>query len=133
MDEELFDIIYAYVIDEQRFSSGETIFREGEEGGWMFVVLEGKVAVKKASPKGQVKVYVLGEGEILGESSFLSSGASRRSATAVAEGEVLLGVMDPDRMKYEISSLPQRIKAIFAGLSQRLRRTTKDAAAMVKG
>lgn len=132
MEKDQSDIIYAYVVDEQHYGPGETIFREGEEGGWMFVVLKGSIAIKKQSPKGLVKVAVLKEGDILGESSFLASGASRRSITAQADEETTLGILDPDRMSFEFSSLPPRIRAILGGLSRRLRRTTRDAAMLVK-
>ncbi len=132
MEENQSDIIYPYVIDEQRFGPRDIIFREGDEGGWMFVILEGKIAVKKQSPRGLVKVAVLREGDILGESGFLTAGASRRSITAQAEGHAVLGVLDPDRMSFEFSSLPPKIRAILGGLSRRLRRTTRDAAALVR-
>ncbi len=59
---------------------GETLFREGDQGRDMFVVLEGEVEVLKASSTGaDARVALLGPGDWFGEMSILD--VQPRSAT----------------------------------------------------
>jgi GNAT superfamily N-acetyltransferase len=75
------------------FERGETIFREGEAGNQMHVVLQGEVAIAvaaSAAPVGMVR-----SGECLGEMSLLTAGAHSATATALTRVETaILGHQD---------------------------------------
>lgn len=50
-----------------RFSTGELIFREGEEANQFYLIREGKVALEVCSPRRQpISVHTLGRGDVLG-------------------------------------------------------------------
>lgn len=71
---------------ERNVGAGELIFREGEEGREMFVVLSGGVGLQKdpagAEPGDGWKVTQVQEGAIIGEMALLTS--EPRTLTAVA-------------------------------------------------
>ncbi len=69
---------------------GSWIFREGEPGDSLFIVLEGMVEVQKQLKDGsQQGLAKLGEGAVLGEMSLLNGNAPR-SASALALNDVKL-------------------------------------------
>ncbi|MCA2979494.1 MAG: cyclic nucleotide-binding domain-containing protein [Myxococcaceae bacterium] len=68
---------------EQTVEPGRALFREGDEGDALFVILSGTVAVTKRD----VELATLSTHAVLGEMSLVSPGDAR-SATAVAKTEV---------------------------------------------
>jgi CRP-like cAMP-binding protein len=62
------------------FEPGEVIFREGEAGNQMYVVLQGEVAITVAGSA--AIVGVVRSGECLGEMSLLTAAADSATATA---------------------------------------------------
>ena len=126
----LSEIIDTYVIDKLSFKSGGTIFQEDSEAGSVFVVIKGKIRIKKGSAKGMVNVAALGVGDILGETSFFDTKACWRATTAVAETEVVLGKLDGERLGNELSELSPTLRDILSGLAGKLRLTTANAAGM---
>lgn len=72
----------AAVAEERSFESDEYLFFEGEEGDYLYVLLEGQVRVER---EGQ-EVFTAGPGETIGTFSILDR--RPRSASAIAVGEV---------------------------------------------
>ena len=69
------------------YPDGTSLMTEGDFGDALFAIVEGRVEVSfKDKHGGKHKVTILKPGEIVGEMSLLTG--QRRSATAVAEGEV---------------------------------------------
>jgi CRP-like cAMP-binding protein len=68
-------------------AQGEVLFREGDRGDSLFVLLEGQAEVLKQDKAGQPRsLATLGQGSVVGEMSLLSSAprsATVRAATAV--------------------------------------------------
>ena len=48
-------------------AAGQYAIREGDEGDEIFVVLEGSLAVQKATPDGVIHIHTLGVGDVFGE------------------------------------------------------------------
>ena len=71
-----------HLLHERSFTQGEMIFKEGEPGLGLYVILKGEVEVKKATADGKSRIARLGHGEVFGEVSFLDGG--NRSATVIA-------------------------------------------------
>ena len=68
---------------------GDVIFREGEQGGRLYVITSGKVKLGRTSADGRENlVAILGPGEMFGELSLFDPGP--RSATATAVGDTRL-------------------------------------------
>ncbi len=64
------------------------LFAEGSEDDCAYIVIEGRVDIYRAGPKGQMKLASLGPGQIIGEIALLRGEA--RSASAVAGSNVYL-------------------------------------------
>ncbi|MDH3403436.1 MAG: cyclic nucleotide-binding domain-containing protein [Acidobacteriota bacterium] len=75
---------------EERFLGGEVIFREGDPGDVMFVVLEGRVMISKRIPgAGEEALAFLERGDYFGEMALIDQ--QPRSAAATAhEGEAVV-------------------------------------------
>ena len=66
-------LLYVYVLSEEDYPANAVIVREGSKGEWIYIVLEGKVKIKKNTPKGMVTIGAFKEGDIIGEIYFESS------------------------------------------------------------
>lgn len=77
---------------EVRFAAGETIFSEGDDSEFAFVILEGTVELTKNSEQGPISLRKLSVGETLGEMGVIDGSA--RSVTATASTDVRMKRMD---------------------------------------
>ena len=112
---------YMYVADEEDFFDGEFIVEEGKHGSWIWVILEGVVEIVVKTPKGSVPVVRLGDGAFIGSfASFLIQGHIR-TATAVAVGNVQLGVLDSQRLAQEFAKLTPEFRELLISLDKRLK------------
>jgi CRP-like cAMP-binding protein len=76
------------IAEEGRAPQGQPIFREGDPGDALYVLLEGTLDILKRSRAGdEEQLARLSEGSVFGEMSLLSGNAPR-SASAVARSEV---------------------------------------------
>ena len=74
------------------YQQGDAIIRQGDAGKCMYVIQEGEVEVIRSYDGGDVRLAVLGQGDIFGEISLL--GNERRSASVLAIGEVRVITID---------------------------------------
>jgi CRP-like cAMP-binding protein len=88
------------------------------------VILDGVVQILRQTPEGDVKIVRIGQGAFIGSVAALLLGDYVRSATAIAEGRVLLGVLDSHRLFTEFNQLSPEFKKIFLGLDKRLKQAT---------
>jgi CRP-like cAMP-binding protein len=98
----------------KRFPRSSTVVKRGDPGDAFYVVLEGSVAVRTGSRKS-----VMGVGEFFGEMSLIDG--APRSASVVAESEVLLMVIPRNAFLKLLESEPKITLAILGTLSQRIR------------
>lgn len=78
------------------FTSGEYVFREGEAGNRLYLILEGEVRISRQVPgSGEEALAVLKAGSLFGEMAVFDR--SERSTDAIANGPVkCLTVSRPD-------------------------------------
>ncbi len=115
---------YMYVVDEEDFFDGEHVVQQGRHGNWIWVILEGVVEIVKETPKGPLPIIRVGDGGFVGSlTTFLIHG-NMRAASAVAIGNVQLGVLDSQRLAQEYSLLSQEFRKFLVSLDQRLKRVT---------
>lgn len=127
-------IIYVYVVKEEVVQPNVTIIEEGTKGDWLFVVLEGKVKIKKRTPQKLVTIDTLGEGAIVGEIPFLLKTQHKlRTASVVSEGVVKLGILDKERLEKEYELLSPQLKGLIKTLVLRLKETTKKTTLLAAG
>jgi len=101
--------------ESRNFSPGESLFREGESGDTMYVVLEGSVDLLV---NGKV-VEKLEPGGVLGEMALLE--AAPRSATAVARTECKVVPVNQQRFSLLVQHTPGFALDIMRVMAERLR------------
>jgi CRP-like cAMP-binding protein len=75
----------AEVCREQTFAGGEVIFREGEAGNRLYLIVEGEVRISREVPgSGEEALAVLKPGALFGEMAVFDR--SERSTDAIAQG-----------------------------------------------
>jgi CRP-like cAMP-binding protein len=102
-----------------RVPGGETLFQEGDEGGTMFVVLEGGIDL---TINGQ-SLGTESEGGIVGEMSLIDEAV--RSATAKTNSDCVLAPLDMDAFMALVQKEPQFAVHVMRVLSQRLRQANE--------
>lgn len=112
------------------FRRGESIFRQGEPGGHLYLVESGRVKITSVSPDGrEVLVAIIGPGEIFGELSLFDPGI--RSADARTMEETTLHALNHDIFRHYIEHHPKVAWELLRILATRLRRAdevVQDAA-----
>ncbi len=117
-------LVYAYVANEEEYPDKTVVIEEGSKGDWVYLVLEGQLRVKKKTAKGNVTVYTLKEGDILGELLLLEPGKGVRTASVIADGPVRLGVLDTSHLVRDYDTISPQLKGLIRSLIQRLEETT---------
>lgn len=121
----------AAIVEEKLFQDGGTVFKEGEEGDAMYVILEGAVKiVKMIDPeKGLTKdLAILSAGDFFGEMSLIDK--SPRSASVVSLGlSKLVRVSRPafqDLLQKNSLTAANLLFGIIQTVSGRLRQTNAE-------
>ena len=108
------------------FPKGRVIFREGDEGLYMYAVHGGSVGIYTGycSPS-ESKLTSLYSGTFFGEMGMIDH--EKRSATAVVEEDnTILETIGADDLQNLFRTNPMEINMILSHLSNRLRRLTVD-------
>lgn len=109
---------------------GHIVFREGDTGDRLFIVLDGKIKISRSAPDGRENLLaVLGPGEMFGELSLFDPGP--RTATASAITDSALASLDHDDLRPLLLAQPTVAVQLLAALAQRLRRTNEAMADLV--
>lgn len=125
---------YFYVTGEYSYADGATIVKEGEYGKWLWAIADGTVRIIRETSKGPITLARLGEGCFLGTiRSLIYGGDYGRSATAIAEGNVQLCILDADALHREYAALSPDFRKILLSLDNRLRSINDNAVAAYRG
>jgi CRP/FNR family transcriptional regulator, cyclic AMP receptor protein len=101
---------------------GDTVFREGEAGDSLYVVLSGKVKLGKHSSDGREKlVAVMGPADQFGELSLFDPGPRTTTATAVTDAQ--LAQLPEAALEQWVLDRPVIGVQLLRVLAHRLRRT----------
>jgi CRP/FNR family transcriptional regulator len=125
---ELPESITAYIRNRLSFKQGQAVFEEGSQARHVFIIMQGRVRIRKQTPNGLLTLGVLDPGHVLGETSLFDKAAQQRGATAIAETDVVLGVLDREKLEQELSLISPVQQEILAGLARRIRLNTASAA-----
>lgn len=96
---------------------GEAVFRAGDQGGVMFVLMEGTATVLV----GGSVVEEAGPGALFGEMGLIDK-TEKRSATVIAKTECKLVPVDIDRFHQLVRRTPQFASYVMRAIVGRLRR-----------
>ena len=100
--------------------SGQILFREGEVGENLYIVVSGELEILMGpETNDELVLNILHEGEYIGEMSLIQPGG-QRSASTRARGDVILLSMSRTQFKDLLNRHPELAKSMVSVLSQRL-------------
>ena len=109
---------------------GATLFREGDAGNQLFVVVSGKIKLGRSGSGGRENLLaVLGPGQMFGELSVFDPGP--RSTTATAVTPCQLRVLEHSDLSTWLAKHPEVGYGLLGQLAKRLRRTNEVVADLV--
>jgi CRP/FNR family transcriptional regulator, cyclic AMP receptor protein len=119
------------IVHLRRYHAGEPIFRQGEVGVGMYIIVKGRVEIlltnylPDANTQLDVFVTQLGDGDFFGELSLVEDNG-RRTASAIAQEEsTVIGFFKPDLIEI-INRSPASGVKIISRLAEILGRRLKE-------
>ena len=106
-----------------RFSKGDSLFEYGDTSREMYIVRSGSVRVVINKNNQMITLTELGKGHYIGEMAFLTG--VPRSATVIAERDVMASVISPDILIDDELGLSNWAVSIAKVLVRRIRNTTE--------
>lgn len=121
------------IVHERHYRAGETVFRQGELGVGMYIIVHGRIDISmldthsnsEGNSVREIFVTRLETGDFFGELSLVEE-EGRRNATAVASEDcILIGFFKPDLMSILDRNPTTGVKVVFR-LAEVLGRRLKD-------
>ena len=109
--------LFRHETDLKTLAAGQTLFKEGDAGELMYVLMSGTVQI---SVNGKV-VEFAEAGAIVGEMGMIDEGT--RSATVKAMSDCKFLPVERDRFDYHVLHTPQFAQHVMRIIADRLRRT----------
>jgi CRP/FNR family transcriptional regulator, cyclic AMP receptor protein len=106
-----------------QLAPGESLFRQGEKGEKMYVLLEGEMEILL----GDFVLEPVGQGALIGEMALIDD--SPRTASVVAKTPCRLAEIDRRRFHFLVQQTPHFATHVMKTLADRLRRMNAVAAA----
>ena len=104
-----------------KLSRGQVLFKEGDAGDQLFVVVDGKLKLGTTSNDGRENLLsILGPGDMFGELSLFDPGPRTATATAVVDSKLL--ALANDQVIGWVKEHPQVSLQLLGRLAQRLRK-----------
>ena len=117
-------------MDSVKISKGGILFKEGDEGEHVYVVVDGKLKLGTSSGDGRENLLsILGPGEMFGELSLFDPGPRTSTATAVTDAKLLS--LSHEKLIPWLKGNPEVSLHLLARLAQRLRRTNEAVGDLV--
>jgi len=98
-----------------QLTPGDSLFREGEKGEKMYVLLEGEMEILL----GDFVLETIGPGALIGEMALIDD--SPRTASAVAKSPCRLAEIDRRRFHFLVQQTPHFATHVMKTLANRLR------------
>jgi CRP-like cAMP-binding protein len=115
----------AGIAREESYAKNTVLFEEGEEGDSLYLIVEGRVGVKKKGNEDEELIAVLGASQCVGEMAILSD--EPRSATVETMEDTSLLVINKNSFKTLIRKNPEIAFHIFNILVHRMRSSYKHS------
>ena len=119
----------AAISEMRTYKWGEYIFREGDEGDRLFLIVKGAVRISRNVPgTGEEAITVLKRGDCFGEMAMLDP--SVRSTDAIVDSRCDLLTIGRDDFEALLAAEPELavkvLRAIIRMMSERLRKTNEN-------
>ena len=129
LDDEASDALRA-TMSRTDIGRGQVLFHEGDPGDRLYVIVDGKVKLGRASGDGRENLLaVLGPGEMFGELSLFDPGPRNATASAVADTSLI--ALGSDDLLNWLTGRPEVARQLLRALARRLRRTNEAMADLV--
>ena len=79
----------AAIVEAQDVAAGKELFREGDPGDGLFLVIAGEIDIVKRGPRGDRSLARMGPGGVLGEMSLITADLRSATGRAVVDTRVL--------------------------------------------
>ncbi|MFM9151622.1 MAG: Crp/Fnr family transcriptional regulator [Candidatus Planktophila sp.] len=117
-------------MDSVKIGKGGILFKEGDSGEHVYVIVEGKLKLGTSSGDGRENLLsILGPGEMFGELSLFDPGPRTSTATAVTDSKLLS--LSHAKLIPWLRENPDVSLQLLARLAQRLRRTNEAVGDLV--
>jgi len=117
-------------MSETRLRRGEILFREGDSGDRLYVIMEGKIKLGRTSPDGRENLLAIqGPGQMFGELSLFDPGPRSATVTAVTDA-TFVSLSHEDLLKW-LDGRPTVARGLLAQLAGRLRKANDVVADLV--
>src|SRR5438132_1593693 len=103
----------------RHYVKGERVFRKGDIGAELYVIVDGEIRVYLDHAGSQVTLTKQGAGTVVGEMSVFDE--QPRSASALASTDTTVRVLRRDRLHAIVNEHPEVLLEFIKNLSQRLR------------
>jgi NADH dehydrogenase len=109
----------SFTIQREHYEPGQTVFREGDRGDWLYVVVNGEVEIAQhGASQGEMVLRRLGPGDCFGEIALVREGPRTATARCLSRVDVL--AVDRDAFHALFATLPP-LRGFFQQLiTQRL-------------
>ena len=77
------------IVETRNVAAGKDLFREGDPGDGLFLVISGEINVTKRAPDGEHSLARMGPGGVLGEMSLVTADARSATGRALVAARVL--------------------------------------------
>jgi len=108
----------------RRFKAGDVIFKDGDQGQSMFIVLDGQVEISKVLGDHKTILDNLPKGSIFGEMAIVEN--QPRSATATATTDTQVFEVSRDMFNHRLEEVPKWLQSFFSIMAGRLRTATRN-------
>ena len=115
--------LFRHDSDALQLAPGDSLFREGDKGEKMYVLLEGEMEILL----GDFVLETAGPGTLIGEMVLIDD--SPRTASAVAKASCRLAEIDRRRFHFLVQQTPHFATHVMKTLADRLRRMNAFTAA----
>ena len=117
-------------MDTVKLAKGSILFKEGDDGEHLYVIIDGKLKLGTSSGDGRENLLsILGPGEMFGELSLFDPGPRTSTATAVTDAKLLS--LSHVKVIPWLKQNPEVSLQLLTRLSQRLRRTNEAVGDLV--
>ena len=117
-------------MDTVKIAKGSILFKEGDDGEHLYVIVDGKLKLGTSSGDGRENLLsILGPGEMFGELSLFDPGPRTSTATAVTDAKLLS--LGHEKVIPWLKQHPEVSLQLLTRLSQRLRRTNEAVGDLV--
>jgi CRP-like cAMP-binding protein len=79
----------AHIVQERAVAAGKDLFREGDQGDGLYLVVSGEINVIKLGAGGEIVLAKMGPGAVLGEMSLITADARSATGRATSDAVVL--------------------------------------------